>query len=634
MEDRGLWGNWNNTSYSDFWRFYLEGVAQNDGGSYLGSLKLTQILSPTSFLDVQIYRTYQRSRYGYVDDDGNGFTDVGENGDFIDFTDPFNIAKYIGTGTDKSKMFYENISDNFSDTGIILPSGTRYKAARPQPYSEDAQQVTNGFKVDYSNQLTRNHYLQAGTELKLYSFDYQQVYGIDQTGSKLNGALEPYQLQDWERNPWNLALYASDRMEYAGLIVNLGLRVEFANRDMEQIVDYFHPFVRDTIQAGIVYESVTDDAGNVTVRPKLDDNGNEIPRMLARNNFERGEKVGTDVFLNPSIGVSHPIGENAAMYFSYARTQQLAPFTTLYQFYDGNNSNSQFFTYQNPERDPITSNNYELGVQWEFSPGWGLDANAYMRSIENYGQTNLQATNRNPEGEQTLAGNAHTYGTSAGYADVRGIELVLRRSPLELAKDFSLGLTASYTFSAVEQANFAGANATLFVDEFAGTDSSMTTLPFENAADFRNYPQQVRGGASVLTGGYDRTHRFVLRSVASLPYEFSVGLTGNLESGFLYPKVIGADERDRELLTGPTNYQIDLRLEKRFTFAGRYGVDAYMDVTNLTNRQNIVAYENFSVDGPRIFEETGSPGERLILKDGTALYGPARNVYFGLRLRF
>ena len=25
-EDRGLWGGWNNRSYNDFWRYYLEGV--------------------------------------------------------------------------------------------------------------------------------------------------------------------------------------------------------------------------------------------------------------------------------------------------------------------------------------------------------------------------------------------------------------------------------------------------------------------------------------------------------------------------------------------------------------------------------------------------------------------------------
>ena len=45
-----------------------------------------------------------------------------------------------------------------------------------------------------------------------------------------------------------------------------------------------------------------------------------------------------DVLFNPSIGISHPIGTNAAMYFSYKRSQQLAPYFNLYQLYDGNNS--------------------------------------------------------------------------------------------------------------------------------------------------------------------------------------------------------------------------------------------------------------------------------------------------------
>ena len=105
--------------------------------------------------------------------------------------------------------------------------------------------------------------------------------------------------------------------------------------------------------------------------------------------------------------------------------------------------------------------------------------------------------------------------------------------------------------------------------------------------EFKNFPQNVSGGSSALIGGYDRTHRFVMRSVASLPYGINLGLTGNLESGFLYPRVLNADPRDRDLLVGPTNYQIDVRLEKRFSFAERFGVDVYLDVTNLTNHNNV-----------------------------------------------
>jgi len=603
FEDKGLWGGWNNTSYNDFWRFYLEGLAQNDAGSYLGALKVTHSLNNKSFIDVQVYTTYKRTRYGYVDDDGNGFQDLGENGDFIDLLDPAIMERYIGVGADKSKYFYENISDGFSDTGLFLPAGNRFKTARPSPYQEDSKQSTVGFMADYTSQVAQNHFVQAGTELKLRTFEYVTAIGIDQTGSKLNGPLEPYAPGEYSRSPFELAVYASDRMEYAGLIVNLGLRVQLVDRDMEKFTDDFYPYFRDSVQVG--------------------DN------LLARNFSDRTGSVDMDVLVNPSIGVSHPIGTNANMYFSFARNQQLLPYTTLYSFYWGNHSNSRFFNRQDPEQGPITSNNYELGVQWEFVEGTGLDVNAYMRSIDNYGQSTLAATQNPPEGEGFLAGSPTTFFTTFGYADVRGIEVVLRRRPTSLTKEVALGLTASYTFSTVEQAIVAGANIRSF-----NAEEGQTELPFEDSQDWKNFPQNVRGGRSTLTGGYDRRHRLLLRSVLELPIEFSVGLVANVETGFLYPKEIEADPRDRALLTGPTNYSIDFRVEKRFSFGSNWGVDLFFDVTNITNRFNIVGYDTATATTRRDFEETGVPGSRIISKDGTSLYGQARTIFFGTRLSF
>ena len=603
FEDAGLWGGWNNTFYLDPWRFYLEGVAQNDEGSYLASVKLNHSLNRNSFVDFQVYRTYSRSRWGYVDDNGDGFQDLGEEGDFIDLKDPANIEKYIGTGADKSKMFYENISDGFSDTQLFLPEGRRYKSARPQPYSEDATQSTVGIKADYTNQVLLNHFVQAGTELKLRSFDFDEVYGIDQTGSKLNGALEPYAPRAYERSPWELAFYASDRMEYAGLVVNLGMRVELVDRDMEKLVDEFYPFRRDSVQVG--------------------DN------LLARNFFNREGSVDMDVFLNPSIGVSHPIGTTAAMYFSYARNEQLMPYTTLYALYDGNHSNSRFFNYTDPEMNPIISNNFEVGVQWEFMEGTGFDVNAYMRSIDNYALVGFTAADNAPAGEPILVGNPHTWVTNYGYADSRGLELVLRRRPTLLANDVTVGVTASYTYSTIEQSVGAGANTTGF-----NAEEGQTEIPFENADHFKHFPQDVRGTNSALTGGYNRRHRALVRSVWQLPVDFSVGLSANVESGFLYPNEVDADPRDRELLTGPTNYSIDVRVEKRFAITDRVGWDLYVDVVNVTDRENIVAYETATPDTRAAFEETGVPGPRLITVDGTSLYGQARTVYFGTRVRF
>ena len=63
-------------------------------------------------------------------------------------------------------------------------------------------------------------------------------------------------------------------------------------------------------------------------------------------------------------------------------------------------------------------------------------------------------------------------------------------------------------------------------------------------------------------------------------------------------------------------------------------MDFYLDMTNLLGRENIIAYEDYTASGPVIFQETGVPGSRLVRRDGAPLYGPARTVYFGSRLRF
>lgn len=606
LEDRGMWFGWNNRDYLEFWRFYLEGVAQNDGGSYLGSLKWTHIINDDSYFDVQAYRTFTQSRYGYPDDDGNGLTDPGEDGDFIDFFDPANIETYIGTGNTRDKMFYAMIADPFSDTGLFLPDGQRYKLTNPVVYSEDTQSIQNAIKVDYVNQITPNHFLQFGTEVKFRGFDYQEAYGVDGIGFTLNAEDEPFIPRGYSRNPMEFALYASDRMEYAGLIVNVGLRAEFVDRDMEEIEDYYFPF-----------EQVTE-----TI------NGRE----LLRNNFVRGDDVPMDVFLNPRIGISHPIGTTGAMYFSYARNEQLPPYSRLYHLYGGNHSRSRFFTLQHPNQDPITSNNFELGVQWEFAPGWGADVNAYMRAVDNYSTVTLDANNRVPEGQDALPGlSIYTYQTTFGYADVRGIELTIRRRPLLLSEDVTLGLTASYTFSSVERANVVGG---INQRDFNSEGETDTQLPFELVENYRHFPQNVRGGNSVINEGYDRRHRGILRAVSSLPFNTSLAIMFSLESGFLYPPAVGGDPRERELLTGPTNYQLDLRAEKMFNISGSAGIGVFADIKNLTNHENVIAYETDSASGPVRFQETGVPSSVLIQSDGSPVYGQAFQVYIGSRLQF
>lgn len=618
FEDKGLYGGWSNRNYSNLWKFNLQGTSQNKSGSYVGSLKGRYLLGENSYIEAQYYRKFARQKYGFPDDNNNGFVEQGEDGDYINFLKTENIVRYswVGEGPPEEKMFYPGVFPPGRSENVTQPRGEPFRAAGPLPSYEDSKRTTNSFRVEYSNQVTSHHLIKAGSRAKLFNFDYEEaraeLFEFDFTlNNDLNNNsddtpdVEPFAPSTYDRSPWELSLFVSDRIEYGSLIVNAGLRTEIVDRDMREIKDHFFPFQRDTV--------------------------NVDGRVVARNFFDRGEKVPVDVFWEPRIGISQPITDRSAVYFSYSRSKDLQPYGTLYNLYDGNHSTNQFLRYQHANQDPITSNDFEFGAQWEFLTGWGLDVNAYARSVDNYGRQALRAANRVPEDEEPVGGfGRHVYETSAGYADIRGLEIQVQRRLAELAGDWALGVTGSYTFSTIETNNNTSNKTRFQASEVEGT-----RLPFGNIENFDNFPQEAQGGASTISSGFNRRHRGILRAVVEAPYGIQLGVNSRIESGFLYRKVVNTDPRDRELETGPTNYRIDLRLEKEFAdIVSGLGVDVFLDVKNLTDRNNIQAFNSRAPDGGQRFQEEGDPGDILVLPDGSPTYGPARNFYFGARVQF
>jgi hypothetical protein len=81
---------------------------------------------------------------------------------------------------------------------------------------------------------------------------------------------------------------------------------------------------------------------------------------------------------------------------------------------------------------------------------------------------------------------------------------------------------------------------------------------------------------------------------------------------------------------------VDVRLEKAFVFGGkRLGV--FMDVKNLFNKQNILAYATQTGTSQLKFYNTGDPTgdySRAILPEGTSVYDLPRQVYLGAYFEF
>ncbi len=200
-----------------------------------------------------------------------------------------------------------------------------------------------------------------------------------------------YSEELWNVKPKEYSAYVQDKMEYAGLIINLGLRLDGLDLGGGDFANFFAPFTE-----------ATDAAGGLVRVPV------------------RGENAPIKWFFSPRLGVSHPISDNAAMYFSFSRQQQSQPFSKLYTNY-ADFGNPSLPVEVRTNQDPIRSTNYDLGVQWAFIEGYGLDINAYYKDIQSYGGTGLVITPKAPW-------RSYNINTEFGYADSRGIEVTLRKN--------------------------------------------------------------------------------------------------------------------------------------------------------------------------------------------------------------
>lgn len=605
LEDRGSLFGWKNTSYSDDFRYFLEGVPTWTGANIVGSLKLTHVLSPETFYEVQASIVNDNSMRGFSDDDGDGIVELGENGDYLEWADTAQVNRYMANaGNAQMNKFFSPTPRNetASENTVIMSGATNLKIARPGIYFEDFTNQVITLKADITSQVDPHHQLRAGLQARLHDLDMTRRAGY------IGGVFPTYKNyvdEVWNVKPKEYSAYIQDKMEYAGLIINLGLRLDGLDLAAADFDNYFAPF-KDTQDAA---------GGNVRVPV-------------------RGENADIKWFFSPRIGVSHPISDDAAMYFSFSRQQQSQPFSRLYTNY-ADFGNPSLPVEVRTDQDPIKSTNYDLGIQWAFFDGYGLDINAFYKDIESYGGTGLVITPRAPW-------RSYNINTEFGYADSRGVELTLKKTILPVADFLSIGGRLAYAYSYVKQSVYAGGNVTSYSTVGGDSVKYSGEIPWTDIKYWNTIERNVLGGNSTLLGGYDRTHRVTYNLVMRFPEEITLSSVGTFQSGFYFPLTLG-DPRKRELGESPWTKQVDVRLEKAFTIRGIGRIAAYVDVINVFGWENIIAYNSTNV-GQLAWERTGDPtggptinrpiGISASGNDGSMIYDLPRMVYFGLTFNF
>jgi outer membrane receptor protein involved in Fe transport len=187
----------------------------------------------------------------------------------------------------------------------------------------------------------------------------------------------------YSANPWQMAYYLQDKMEWEGMIVNAGLRFDFW-------------------YLGSSYK-VLQDTGN-----------------FASREFDKDDRF--QMMISPRLGVSHPITERDVLRFAYNYQNQLPQMQYIFTSKTPEDANLSdvAITVGNPTLEPQITVTYEVGLSHQLSDDYVLDMTAYYKNLYNYVSTMRE---RKP-GEESVSWYRYI---SEDYGSARGIDIQLEK---------------------------------------------------------------------------------------------------------------------------------------------------------------------------------------------------------------
>jgi len=241
-------------------------------------------------------------------------------------------------------------------------------------YADDLTTTYSG-KTDFTYQANTNHQFKSGVEFKIHKIDVYEENEPWPGGAQY--------VEEYIKKPFEVAGYIQDKIEYDYLILNIGLRYDFAD------------------PKATMWE-------NIRMFGYFDENNNWILALE--------EDVNPKTQLSPRIGLAHPITERSVLHFSYGHFFQNPNYNALYY----NNHRDLSSTL------PIVGNSgvkaqqtvaYETGIKYQLSDNWALDITTWYKDI-----TDLLSTLH-----ISYLSQDYVIYYNADYASVKGMDLTLRK---------------------------------------------------------------------------------------------------------------------------------------------------------------------------------------------------------------
>lgn len=392
----------------------------------------------------------------------------------------------------------------------------------------DEKTQTVSFDGSVTSQISQSHLVTAGLQANFFSVDVNNLRSVKSATSSKR--------EIYSAKPFEFGLYAADKMEFEGMIANIGLRLDIYDQNVQYYANQFSPFRYQTSDTSYVID-------------------------MTRALKEETPTVGR---LQPRLGISFPISTSTVFHVNYGTYVQRPPLNqTVFQ----QTPKSGFATMilGNPRLRPQVTNSYDIGVIQGLADGFTLDVSGYYKDVKDLIQQAFYVDKD---------GNSYSSFMNRDYADIRGFKVGLSKR-----RGLVTG-SLSYTYGIAT-----GKNATPFNASpvFYEGNSSATQLPS---------PKDV-----LLD--FDRTHNVVLSAIMSVekeqgpslfgvyPFEhMKVSVSSFMRSGRPYTY----DDQGLGLLynrRAPMEYSTTLRVTKDFRKLIGNTMTVFVEIENLFNQKNL-----------------------------------------------
>jgi outer membrane receptor protein involved in Fe transport len=463
------------------------------------------------------------------------------------------------------------LGDEFYDTGV---SSEWY----------DISSDNYRLDMDWTHQTQSRQKMKAGIEI---TYTEMQVLDIDEPWTGETGLGSNYDA--YRAQTTFGAFYIQDRIVFEGMTINLGLRY-----------DFWFP--------GKYVENAIADSSIVVIT-------DAARQIFMDETFEffgyRGKGR-----ISPRVGISHPVTDNDVLYFYYGHFSQLPTFQYVYAKLTSS-SPTTYQVFGNPNLDPKTTVQYELGIKHRFSEDQVLEMKAYWKDMFDY-ETSQSIRPSNPKYSHM----SFLMYLNADYARSRGVEIILKS---RLLKNFYADVNFNYSIATGKSSN---PNDNLLVESGQIREKPLNEIylrwdkPFQIFANLSyNHPTGL--GAS-LRLEYETGRRYTRAIVDTIREENDVE----------YYQGIYEDEKPYFYISKEPTTNTDLKLYKRFELGG-LSYRLFLDIQNLWDQRIARRINPFTGNGY-------NPGEIIpysMIDNPNPNYDPSRflrprTIELGLQIFF